>query len=228
MVCKSVIETFTHSRPLPRSQAPEYGLSENDIPSGGRVCNTCRCKAVRSRCTTCPMPTCPNAKGRVKRLRALPSKWSELPSEVKDPIIAEFRKFFYFLHLLNISFRESDSKLFCFAEIPPSLTKCCSACFNRISRRLAPHIASEEETLRWTEEETDALKKGLKEFGTSWSKVSEKVGTKTHHQCKSFYFNCRKKLGLDLLVQEYNKVYILIKFFNGYLETALLYSEFYY
>lgn len=39
------------------------------------------------------MPTCPNAKGRVKRLRALPNKWAELPAEVKDPIIAEFRKY---------------------------------------------------------------------------------------------------------------------------------------
>ncbi|KAK6640723.1 hypothetical protein RUM44_012420 [Polyplax serrata] len=183
VVCKAIIETFTHSRPLPRSHASEYGLSEDDIPPGGRVCNTCRCKAVRSRCTTCPIPTCPNAKGRVKRLRGLPSKWSELSAELKDPIIAEF-------------------------QIPPNVTKCCSACFNRISRRLAPHVASEEETLRWTEEETDALKRGLKEHGTSWTQVADKVGTKTHHQCKSFYFNCRKKLGLDLLVQEYNKAHL--------------------
>ena len=113
---------------------------------------------------------------------------------------------------------------FFFVEIPPNLTKCCSACFNRISRRLTPHIATEEETLRWTEEETEALKRGLKEYGISWSKISEKVGSKTHHQCKSFYFNCRKKLGLDLLVQEYNKVNLSIVlsvieyfeiFFNG-------------
>ncbi|EEB13721.1 hypothetical protein Phum_PHUM254210 [Pediculus humanus corporis] len=185
VVCKATIETFTHSRPLPQTHASEYGLAESDIPPGGRVCNTCRCKAVRSRCTTCPLPTCPNSKGRIKRLRALPSKWSELSAEVKDPIIAEF-------------------------QIPPNLTKCCSACFNRISRRLTPHIATEEETLRWTEEETEALKRGLKEYGISWSKIAEKVGSKTHHQCKSFYFNCRKKLGLDLLVQEYNKVNLSI------------------
>lgn len=84
-------------------------------------------------------------------------------------------------------------------------------------------MAPEEEALRWTDEEMDALKKALKEHGTSWSKVAEKVGTKTHHQCKSFYFNCRKKLGLDLLVQEYNKVRIAAEVPD--LQAPLLYTH---
>ncbi|CAG2063460.1 unnamed protein product, partial [Timema podura] len=104
-----------------------------------------------------------------------------------------------------------------FSEIPETLTKCCSACFNRISRRVAPHIQdgnaiadddqlSQCQQLRWSEEEIESAKRALKEFGTNWSKVAERVGnTKTHHQCKNFYFNYRKKMGLDLLVQEYNK-----------------------
>lgn len=100
------------------------------------------------------------------------------------------------------------------------MSKACSACFNRISRRINP---SEENSasgdasmspspgpgnsLRWTEDETDLLKKALREHGTNWQRVSEAVGgTKTHHQCKNYYFNYRKKIGLDALVQEYHKV----------------------
>lgn len=91
-MCKAQLDKFLQSRPLPRSHAPQYGLREEEVTPGARVCNTCRCKSVRSRYTQCPLPTCPNAKGRIKRLRPLPGKWTELPLEVKDPIIAEFRK----------------------------------------------------------------------------------------------------------------------------------------
>lgn len=109
--------------------------------------------------------------------------------------------------------------VFLCAEIPAQVSKCCSACFNRISRRLAPHLQdsagaqsedgdhSSSQQLRWTEEETEAAKCAIREHGTNWAKVAEKVGSnKTQHQCKNFYFNYRKKLGLDSLVQEYNKV----------------------
>lgn len=92
-MCKAQLDKFLQSRPLPRSHAPQYGLREEEVTPGARVCNTCRCKSVRSRYTQCPLPTCPNAKGRIKRLRPLPGKWTELPLEIKDPIIAEFRKF---------------------------------------------------------------------------------------------------------------------------------------
>lgn len=109
---------------------------------------------------------------------------------------------------------------FVHAEIPAQVSKCCLACFNRITRRLAPHLQdsasaqSEDgdhsscQQLRWTEEETEAAKSAIREHGTNWAKVAEKVGSnKTQHQCKNFYFNYRKKLGLDNLVQEYNKVH---------------------
>ena len=101
------------------------------------------------------------------------------------------------------------------AEIPAGVTKACSACFNRISRRINPSEENSGEaspspsgnSLRWTEDETELLKKALREHGTNWQRVSEAVGgTKTHHQCKNFYFNYRKKIGLDALVQEYHKV----------------------
>lgn len=110
-VCKSILGPQLQSRPLQLNQASQYGLQEHEIPPGGRVCNTCRCKCVRSRYTHCPLPTCPNSRGRVKRLRLLPARWQELPADLRDPIMTEF-------------------------QIPNGVTKCCSACFNRIQRRL--------------------------------------------------------------------------------------------
>lgn len=94
LVCKT---DAASSRALPKSDAQQYGLKEEDITPGARVCNLCRCKAVRSRFTHCPIPTCPNTKGnRVKRLRSLPCKWAELSQQVKQPVITEFRKYFSF------------------------------------------------------------------------------------------------------------------------------------
>lgn len=96
-VCESIVDGNTHSRALPRSQASLYGLREDQVPAGARVCNSCRCKAVRGRYTACPLPGCPNlgssSKTRVKRLRALPSKWLDLPPEIREPIAQEFRKY---------------------------------------------------------------------------------------------------------------------------------------
>ncbi|KAK3919063.1 Nuclear receptor corepressor 1 [Frankliniella fusca] len=197
ILCKQQVDGMSQSRLLPRSQAAQYGLREDEVLPGARVCNPCRCKAVRSRYVHCPLPSCPNAKGRVKRVRPFPPKWADLPAEQRDPIIAEF-------------------------QIPAGVTKACTACVNRISRRISPsedHAASGDassspsvasstggNSLRWTEDETELLKKALREHGTNWQRVSEAVGgTKTHHQCKNFYFNYRKKIGLDALVQEYNK-----------------------
>lgn len=40
----------------------------------------------------CPVPLCKTPKRKVKRLRPLPPKWSELSAESKDPIIKELRK----------------------------------------------------------------------------------------------------------------------------------------
>ncbi|XP_029169964.1 uncharacterized protein LOC114939718 isoform X3 [Nylanderia fulva] len=187
-VCQSVVEGSAHSRALPRSQASQYGLREDQVPAGARVCNTCRCKAVRGRYTTCPLPGCPNlnsSKSRIKRLRALPSKWLDLPLEIREPIAQEF-------------------------QIPNNATKCCSACFSRISRRLAPHLtggteASEDGTdaRQWTDEELDLLRKALREYGTNWPKIAEQIPGKTSQQCKSYYFAYRKKFSFDQVVSEH-------------------------
>jgi hypothetical protein len=82
------------SRPISRSQAAQFGLNENDIQSGDRVCTNCRCKSVRKRykATQCPIPTCPAKRARIKRLRSLPAKWTEIPEDRREAIIAKYRK----------------------------------------------------------------------------------------------------------------------------------------
>lgn len=188
-VCKA--ENVACPRTLNPSDAAQYGIKPEDITPGARVCNTCRCKVVRSqnrRVIYCPLPSCPTVQSTsrrpVKRLRPLPAKWNT----AQDIIASEF-------------------------QIGPTTTKCCSACFNRIQRRLmalgvvgTSNNISTDTLDGWTDEETNALKKGIREHGTRWSEISKLVGpNKSHYQCKEFYFSFRKKLGLDLLVQEFKK-----------------------
>lgn len=189
VVCKSAVESYMHSRPLPRTQVAQYGLSESDVHPGDRVCNTCRCKSVRHRykpSKQCPIPTCPAKKARVKRLRPFPAIWKDLSEDRREAIMAKY-------------------------QIPPTATKCCTACFNRISRRLSPNTSLDtpddpsSDTTRWTDDEIDTMKKALIEHGTDWRKLSERINTKSDLQCRNFYFNFRKKYGLDGLVQEFRK-----------------------
>ncbi|KAK4878659.1 hypothetical protein RN001_011165 [Aquatica leii] len=113
LVCGSQLGPQLQSRPLIPSHATLYGLKEDQVPANARVCNMCRCKSVRSRYTHCPLPNCPNSRGRIKRLRSFPQRLMELPSDVRDPILAEF-------------------------HVPSGVSKCCSACFSRFQRRLGP------------------------------------------------------------------------------------------
>lgn len=61
------------------------------------------------------------------------------------------------------------SGFFKFAEIPENCTKCCTACFNRINRRMAPNASLDTpddpgcDTTRWSDEEIEWMKKGLSE-----------------------------------------------------------------
>ncbi|XP_042217385.1 uncharacterized protein LOC121862983 isoform X2 [Homarus americanus] len=180
LVCNAQLEHYGQSRPVAPGQASQYGLSESHLPANPRVCNACRCRAVRRRVTQCPIPTCPTPKWRGKRLRPLPSRWAELPPEVKEPIIREF-------------------------QIPSDVTKCCSACHNRITRKLGPDAEEPVDPTGWTDEDVDALRCALREVGCHWSKVAERLPNKTEGQCKSFYFNFKKKYKYDDVVAEYRK-----------------------
>ncbi|XP_068206977.1 nuclear receptor corepressor 2 isoform X3 [Palaemon carinicauda] len=179
LVCGTQLEHFGQSRPVGPGQAAQYGLSESHLPPNPRVCTNCRCRHLRRR-AQCPIPTCPSHKWRGKRLRPLPSRWADLPAEIKDPIIREF-------------------------QIPPDVTKCCSACHNRIMRKLGPEAEEPVDPSRWSEEDVDALRSALKDVGCHWSRVAERLPNKTEGQCKSFYFNFKKKYKYDEIVAEYRK-----------------------
>lgn len=121
---------------------------------------------------------------------------------------------------LNDACDSNDSIRLLFADIPNTATKCCSACFNRIQRRLSAmgvvsNVGEDTNTsptsvsqlFKWTDEETEALKRGITEHGTKWSEIAQLVGpTKTPYQCRTYFFFNRKKLGLDVALQEFNKV----------------------
>lgn len=113
--------------------------------------------------------------------------------------------------------------LFYLSEIPPNVSKCCSVCYNRIIRKLTPlddgagsssGASGSSQLLHWSEEEIEALKRGLREHGNHWPEVSQIVGpSKSQHQCKNFFFNYKKKLGLDQILQEYNKVCVALSLY---------------
>ena len=65
---------------------------------------------------------------------------------------------------------------------------------------------SGSQMLKWMDEEIEALKRGITEHGTKWSEVAQIVGSKTQYQCRTYFCIYRKKLGLDVALQEYNKV----------------------
>lgn len=74
--------------------------------------------------------------------------------------------------------------IFFFTEIPQGLNKCCSACFNRISRRLAPHLptgpADGSPGAAWVEEERAKFRSLLAEHGAYWSLISERLNRPVH------------------------------------------------
>lgn len=163
------------TRPLEKGRGQQYGIPEDSIPAGARVCNTCQCKSVRNRYSSCPLPTCPNPKDRVKRFRNLPTRLFELAPEIRDPIIQEF-------------------------QIPANVTKCCSACLIKIKRKLGPHLLG----TNLTDEEITKFKTLLQDVGPKWSQLAETLG-KTAVALKSFYFHYKKKYSFDLAVTEYYK-----------------------
>jgi hypothetical protein len=58
----------------------------------------------------------------------------------------------------------------------------------------------------WCEEEIEAIKSELRTQGRNWAAVSSKISNKTAEQCKKFYFDNRKKHGLDKIILEFKRV----------------------
>lgn len=91
-----------------------------------------------------------------------------------------------------------------YLEIPQGVTKCCSACFNRISRRLAPHLppsgtAAGSPGAAWGEEERTKLRTLLSEHGAHWALISERLG-RPIHQVSMQYFLCEDGVSSPLTI----------------------------
>ena len=86
MVCKTTVES---SRPVTKAQATQLGVKEDDITENSRVCSTCWCKTLR---TKCPLLSCSSA-SKSKKLRHLPAKWKELSVGLKEVLSNELRKY---------------------------------------------------------------------------------------------------------------------------------------
>lgn len=114
----------------------------------------------------------------MKRFRNLPPRLFELAPEIRDPIVQEL-------------------------QIPPNVSKCCSACLTRIRRKMGPHLLGSNSL---TEEEVGRLKKLLQEHGPKWNQFAESFG-KPVLALKSCYFHYQKKYGLDVALNEYYKLH---------------------
>ena len=187
VVCKAVVET---SRAAGKTQALQLGVKEEELATGeARVCNTCWCKTLKKKhSAVCPVPTCTSNKGRTRgKLRHLPKKWGDLTKEARETVMADL-------------------------GLPEKTKHVCAACFTKITRKISQlecepgtSKGKKEEEVNWAEDAIEKAKGSLRQFGTNWTKMAEAVRDKTEDQCKKFFYNQRKRLQLDKLVQEYKR-----------------------
>ncbi|XP_071945276.1 uncharacterized protein [Antedon mediterranea] len=186
-VCRNSLGSSL-SRPVTHQNCSIFGIEKSQVVSNMRVCSKCRCRSIRRRC---PIPTCKTPKRKVRKLKLLPAKWSEIPEEQRNSIAEEI-------------------------GLSEEILKCCAGCFNRIARKLGTEgnemeisttsdKMNDETSLRWTEDEMSTAKKGLMEHGRDWVSISKMVGSKTESQCRNFYSNYRKKLHLEEILEEHCK-----------------------
>ena len=58
----------------------------------------------------------------------------------------------------------------------------------------------------WADGEVEAMKAELRAHGRNWAALAGKIGSKTADQCKKFFYENRKKCGLDKIILEYKRV----------------------
>jgi hypothetical protein len=190
VVCKDVVDT---SRAAQKVHAAQLGIKEEELASGEcRVCNKCWCKTLKKKhSAVCPVPTCTSNKSRSRgKLRHLPKKWGDLDKASREIVMNEL-------------------------SLPEKTKHVCAACFTRITRRIGQLECTEQnsnkikkeedEMVAWADEAIEKAKASLRQYGTNWSKMSDAVRDKTEDQCKKFFYNQRKRLQLDKLVQEYKR-----------------------
>ncbi|XP_022250100.1 nuclear receptor corepressor 1-like isoform X2 [Limulus polyphemus] len=134
------------------------------------VCSSCNIKSTRR---SCPIPTCKTSKQKLKRLRSFPSKWDEVSEQLRDSVVAEF-------------------------QIPQGVQACCCGCFNRISRKLGiPSKSKDTELEKWSNEEIELFKCGLRQFGKNWESILKMVTSKTKEDCQYLYLHFKEKLNVE-------------------------------
>lgn len=84
-------------------------------------------------------------------------------------------------------------------QIPPNVTKCCSACLTRIKRQMGTRLSL-------SDDEIQQFRKQLQEIGPKWSQLAEQLN-KSATVLKTFYFHNKKKYGFDQAVNEYYKLH---------------------
>lgn len=218
LLCKVPIESVLKSKVVSKINCHLYGIhpdevpNENSIPNSGlksdggsvsRICMECRNKHVRRHC---PVPNCKTPDGKDKRLKSLPSKWFDLPLDVRKSYSDELSHF------------------------PLDIKKACLRCVMRVSRRIGSispksFVAKGNSTMSshvnhnldpsghpsniWSDEEISGIEKLLKEYGKNWPLISSSLSTKSIKDCKKFYYNFKYKLKLVDLVKSPSSVAIV-------------------
>ena len=63
----------------------------------------------------------------------------------------------------------------------------------------------------WADGEVEAMKAELRAHGRNWAALAGKISTKTAEQCKKFFYENRKKCGLDKIILEYKRVSVPLR-----------------
>ncbi|PIK46676.1 putative serine/arginine repetitive matrix protein 2 isoform X4 [Apostichopus japonicus] len=172
-LCHHSLDAYTMSRPLSKSNCELLGLNVNEVTANMRVCSKCRFRSLRK--SPCPVTSCKTARRKAKRLKPLPTKWFEISEEQRSIISQEL-------------------------GIGSEITKCCPACFHRITRRLSNENGPEPDMS--SAQVAENFAGTMRKHGKNWMEVAKGIGTKTDLQCENFYKSFRRKHSLDQLMEE--------------------------